>query len=105
MSYKLSQKLPKKVTGLLGPIRVTIQPELQERYGALGMANYTDRVIEVDVDVLKAKDRQWPWKIFWHEVCHFWLEDSGVGAGLTKDQKEQLCDAYAAHRVKEMQRG
>lgn len=102
MSYKLSQKLPKKMLGLLGPIIVQIQPDLQERTGAIGMANYTDRILSIDPDVLDAKDKQWPWKVFWHEVGHFWLEDSGVGAGFTKEQKEQLCDAYAASRVKEM---
>jgi hypothetical protein len=102
MSYKLSQKLPKKIQGILGPIRVIIRPDLREQHGALGMANYSDRIIEIDSAELEAKDRQWLWKIFWHEVAHFWLEDSGVGAGFTKDQKEQLCDASAAARVREM---
>jgi hypothetical protein len=102
-AYKLSQrKLPKRVQGILGPIRVTIKSDLRERTGALGLANYSDRVIEIDADELESKDPQWLWKVFWHEVCHFWLEDSGVGSGFTKDQKEQLCDAYAASRVKEM---
>lgn len=101
----LRGRFPNAVRGVLGSIRVEITDDLMEKHGAWGMANYSDRVITIDADVLEGKDRGWVWKIFWHEVAHFWLEDSGVGSGLSKEQKEQICDAYAAARVTEMRNG
>lgn len=98
----LRGRFPQRIPGVMGPIRVEISDDLMEKHGAWGMANYTDRVITIDADVLEAKDRGWVWKIFWHEVAHFWMEDTGVASGLGKKMKEQICDAYAAARVKEM---
>ena len=38
-----------------------------------------------------------PWYVYWHEVMHLALADSGVGNLLSHDLTEAVCDALAVY--------
>lgn len=110
MARKLPAKLPTVVYGLNGPIKVKLVKDLKSPFAneahedIWGVAIYPDREIRIEADALGAKDLAFAWRIFYHEVGHFFLEESGLGAAMTRAEKEKFCESYATHRVAEMQK-
>lgn len=90
--------LPKKVFGLIGPIKVRLVSGLKSKSGdeLFGLANLGHRTISIDTDQCFVQQ----WQTLFHERTHFVLMEAGVQ--LTHDQAEAVCDATATARVAEM---
>lgn len=65
----------------------------------------TEGTWEPDTRTIEIKDSLHPrrkWLIFFHEMMHACLADSGLVNLLTDDSQEALCDAVATARLVEM---
>ncbi len=60
---------------------------------------WEDHVRTITIDSTAPMAHQW--KVFYHEVAHAWLADSGLENGLTHEMAEALCDAIGAGRFRE----
>ncbi len=86
-----SHALPASVPTLLGPVPVMAVDWLLKDKQALGMADFTARILYVDTTLnLQAQHHA-----LWHEWMEFVLWDTGLHYILRKKVKEALCDAVA----------
>lgn len=93
-------KLPKVVYGAGGSITVREipQPKADDGEECGGTWDSTTRVIEIEEGLAP----RMKWTIFFHELMHATLADSGLVHLLNSDSEEALCDAVATSRVIEM---
>lgn len=92
-------KLPTTVSAPGGEIAVRITPAplkigTQEVWGAWDEGQ---RTIEISTDV-PVKQR---WKVFFHELTHVAITDSGLDNMISDELHEAICDAVATQRVRE----
>lgn len=92
--------LPKRVFGLIGPIKVLVVKDLKNPAAndnsVFGLADLGARTISIDADQVFVQQ----WQTLFHERQHFVLMEAGVQ--LSHDQAEAVCDATATARVAEM---
>lgn len=91
--------LPKTVMAPGGPVTVEVCDKLTDEDGAhcLGLWLSRERRIKVE---RHPQPRQM-WLVFYHELVHAALDDSGLSNLLTEPQQEALCDALATARMRE----
>ena len=88
--------LPKIVQGAGGPIEVAVVDKVSVEAGededVLGCFKPTIRRIEV-LRELRGDQR---WLVFYHELVHAALWDSGVGNAVSGQVQEMICDSVAS---------
>lgn len=72
-----------------GPFLVTDNDAWLDKENAMGVFRTHERVIHIHTNV-SDDDRR---RIFFHEMVHLALNDSGVSNILTKKKEEAVCDA------------
>lgn len=92
-------KLPTTVSAPGGEIAVRITPAplkigTQEVWGAWDEGQ---RTIEISTDVPPRS----VWKVFFHELTHVAITDSGLDNMISDELHEAICDAVATQRVRE----
>ena len=87
--------LPKLVQGAGGPIEVAVVAKVSVEAGededVLGCFKPTVRRIEV-LKELRGDQR---WLVFYHELVHAALWDSGVGNAVSMQVQEMICDGVS----------
>ena len=92
--------LPKSVQGSGGTITVEVVPSLHktgDEEDTLGDFNPSTRHIRI----LKSLRGDQRWLVFFHELCHASLWDSGAHNALPCPAEEIVCDAIATARLRE----
>lgn len=90
--------LPTTAPSVLGPVAVERVVDLRDSNGVACLGTWTStlRLIRLDASLPLAA----AWHTYWHEWTHVALYD--VGVKLKKAKEEQICDALATARVREM---
>lgn len=90
--------LPASVPSQLGPVPVTLVPDLKAVDGeeCLGIFDYEERTIRIRSGMPRAVQ----WQTLHHEIVHMCLSDAGVS--LPAATEETLCDVIGSYRVMEM---
>lgn len=93
--------LPKWVQGAGGVIDVAVVEKVDatgdDDHDVLGVFNPTIRRIEV----LKGLRGDQRWLVFFHELTHAALWDSGASNAMSEQVQEIVCDAVATQRLRE----
>jgi hypothetical protein len=93
--------IPKSVMGAGGLIDVAVVQKVDAAEAddehVLGVFKATARRIEI-LKGLRADQR---WLVFFHELTHAALWDSGAMNGMSEAQQESVCDAVATQRLRE----
>jgi len=90
--------LPKEAMAPGGPVTVIRRTPLMERgVEAWGLWEEHTRTITVDSTCTPRH----AWKIYYHELAHVALDDSGLSNGIQDDLVEALCDALSVARMRE----
>lgn len=63
----------------------------------LGLAEYRPRRISIEAGMT----REQQWEVFYHELMHMTLYDSGLANLFSTKKKEAICDASALARMRE----
>lgn len=63
----------------------------------LGLAEYRPRRISIEASMT----REQQWEVFYHELMHMTLYDSGLANLFSTKKKEAICDAAAIARMRE----
>lgn len=95
-------RIPKKIMGAGGPITIQFRkPKMQEGIPKTedSWATWDDstRIIEVDSGASAVHQ----WRVFFHEVTHAMLADSGLENIFDDKVVEAICDANATARMRE----
>ena len=82
--------LPPKIEGIAGPITIRSVPNLKHSDGTRCLGTWDDatRIIKVDAG-LHGESLE---RVFYHELVHSALDDSGVGSLFTDGVTEAVCD-------------
>jgi Zn-dependent peptidase ImmA (M78 family) len=93
-------QLPLVVYGAGGMIAVLEvgHPKDEDNVGTEGTWEPDSRTISIKADLLPRRK----WLIYFHELMHATLADSGLVNLLTDDSQEALCDAVATSRLVEL---
>lgn len=90
--------IPKEVHAPGGLIAVRKVPQIsisgQECWGI-----WEDHERRISLD--QTASAQHLWKVYFHELTHAWLDDSGISNGISDELNEAICDAIAAGRMRE----
>lgn len=92
--------LPKVVHGSGGPITVRQIKAPRDDEGVVTDGIWDPRTRTIDLTV--SRTAHYKWQIFFHEMMHATLDDSGLGNLLPSESQEALCDAVATARLAEM---
>ena len=92
-------KLPRTVQGSGGPIAVRRKRVLKAEDGdaAWGLWDAGARTIWVAYGLT----REQQWRVYYHELMHATLSDSGLENVFPEQGVETLCDAVATARIQE----
>lgn len=91
-------KVPKKLTGLGGEIKVVVEKRLKVKGDKVhGYWDPRARTIKLSAGNTKYEME----RTFYHEQLHAALDDSGQWNLLTKEGAEALCDLVAMMRMRE----
>lgn len=92
--------IPRRAYSPLGVVPVTLIDNLTALLDDVpkdaqvsGRFRWATREIEVEREMPHAAQ----WYVYWHEVMHLALADSGVGNLLSHDLTEAVCDALAVY--------
>lgn len=102
----ITDLLPKRFEGLGGLVRVDrplVVSAGERRHEDAVQTRGCWRPLERRVVVGSTLPRRSAWLIFWHEVGHSWLDDSGVHAFLSDRQQEGVCEAVASGLIRLME--
>jgi hypothetical protein len=92
--------LPKRVMTAAGWVPVRLVKGLTRGVKdeeLLGLAEYRPRRISIE----KSMPREQQWEVFYHELMHMTLYDSGLANLFKTKKKEAICDATANARMRE----
>lgn len=93
-------RLPRQVMGLGGPIEVVRRRRIIEgKDDCWGLWDRERRRISI----LMAIPMEHQWRVFYHEMTHAMLTDSGLEEFLEDKTHEAICHAIASGRIQEMQ--
>lgn len=91
-------KLPSKIMGAGGMIKIVRQAELTyEGKACWGLWDESTRTITIDSGATPEHAR----RVFYHEVAHAMLADSGIENLFDDNTVEMLCDMIATGRMRE----
>lgn len=90
--------LPTTVPSALGPVTVTLVPDLvAEKEKVWGVWWVGRRTIEIE----QRAPRAMQWLVLYHELCHVMYDASGLAYLTPAAHQEATCDAFAAARFQE----
>ena len=91
--------IPTLVQAPGGPVTVSLARHLRDDGGTAASGHYAnrDRHITIDTD----EPRSFQWLVYFHELTHVALLDSGLAQSMGEDLQEVLCDAIATARFRE----
>ena len=91
--------LPKLVQQPGGPVTVALGKDLKDDGGSAASGHYANRERHITIDA--TEPRSFQWLIYFHELTHVALIDSGLAQSMNEDLQEVLCDAVATARFRE----
>ena len=98
MKIRKWRPLPRRVQCVGGSVAVRRRAGLRTgKREAWGLWDAENRTIWVAVQI----PRELQWRVFYHELMHACLSDSGLENVLPEDGVEALCDAVASARMVE----
>lgn len=94
-------KLPSKVMGAGGPVTIKLRNSrmLAEDKEREVWGTWDESRREIELDTRGSMPHQW--RVFFHELTHAMLSDSGLENLLTDQVVEAICDANATARMRE----
>lgn len=94
-------KIPSEIPSHLGPVAVTLDPDLMASEDCYGKTVYATREVVLQADMSPTT----AWVTYWHEALHVFLFDSGLANNLKPELQETFCDSFGTWMTMAMQQG
>jgi hypothetical protein len=89
--------IPSSVHGVGGLIRVRFATRKVGNPGEPAWGSWTPSKRLICID--RRAEPRYRWRVYFHEVHHAALDDSGLSELITERMEEALCEAYASARM------